>query len=66
MNKFSDIKNIDYIINTLLPKLQKYGDCIDHFHRDNKDMKSSIRAFDDSISTKANKIELNICKEEMN
>ena len=58
MNKFSEIENIEYITTSLLPKMKKFTDNIDFLYADNKDVKNCVRAFDKSIGTKANKIEL--------
>ena len=63
MDRFSDIENIEYIVANLLPKLREFNDKLGQFHSDNKDVKSCIRAFDKSIGTKANKVELNLFKE---
>ena len=61
----SSIESISYLKETLLPKVNSFLDDIKKFHKTNDDVKQCIIRLDKSLSTKANKVELNILKEKL-
>ena len=62
--EYSSIKNITYIHDFFMPKLEKFSGDIDGLMADNTDVKECVRNFDDSICTKANKVDIKIMVEE--
>lgn len=65
MDAMSQMEHISYLKCELLPQVNDFADQIKNYELSNEEVKRCIRKFDESISTKANKIELTIMKEEL-
>lgn len=65
VDAFSSIEHLTTIENVLLPKLNHFENSFEFYKVDNFEMRSCIRSFDESMSSKANKVSLNILKEEL-
>ena len=65
MDAFSELEHMNYLKETLLPKMSSFGDNVDGFMKELDDVKICTRSYDEVLNTKANKIELNICRQEL-
>lgn len=61
---FSDLEHMHYLQNVLLPKVQGFSDKLNEFLASNEEIKEVVRIFDKSISTKANKADVELFKKE--
>ena len=65
VDEFAQLEHVQYLKETLLPKVQKFSDLMESHEADNIDMRQIIREFDKTISNKANKTQLTVLKSEL-
>ena len=62
LNKFTELEHMDYLTNTLLPKIYTFANSIDSFVDQLKEMKEVVRRFDKIICMKSEKTDFTVFK----
>ena len=65
VDHFTELENLNHINDVLLPQVKSFSDALVGFKDNNHDMQLAIRAFDESLSTKANKTHFEILRNEI-
>lgn len=65
IDDFAEIEHMQYIKDTLLPRLKDFSEMITTLLSDNNEVKVSVRAFDKSICNKATKTDMKCLREDL-